>query len=108
LSQVYASRASFRLEQLRHNIDSPYVAPLLAPAQNLSEDAFCIREIHMRAIVHFDNILYQNELGLIPSQDMERLTAVMLGNYDRWVAEEAAILPRVAQWYEQHKGEESE
>ena len=103
LSQVYSSRTSQRLDDLRQNIDSPYVAGLMAEDSGLSEDQIRHRSIDQRSIFHFDNILFQNELGLIADEDIHRITNVILRDWDIWEKHGSFVLPRVAAWYDRHK-----
>jgi hypothetical protein len=101
LSEVYSQRAHYRLEQVMQNIDSPNIAKVLAPARGVSEEQFVIQEIHQRAIIHFDNMLYQGELGLIPEPELEKLKDILRSNYPLWEEDKAIILPRVKAWYEE-------
>jgi len=94
LSQVYAARAAQRIQHIYQNIDSDHIARLVAEEFGVTEDEFRWREIDQRHIVHFDNILYQNELGLITTEDMERLTKVMVDSYPGWRKHGSTILPR--------------
>ena len=103
LSQVYSQRAEFRLQQVIHNIDSSTVSRLGAEMRGVTEEEWLKQEMHQRAIIHFDNVLYQHELGLIPEEDMDRFGEYINKNYAAWIQDGAVILPRIQKWRDDNK-----
>ena len=102
LSQVYSARAFNRIADCRQDIDSPYSAKIMAKRLGVTEDEVRERSFDQRHIVHFDNLLYQNELGLLSENDIERITTLILEQYPGWKSV-GPVLKRVEDWYDSHR-----
>jgi len=104
LSQVYGSRATSRIEDLRQSIDSPYVAKLAAEIEGISEDDYRRNSLLRKNIVHIDNMLFQNELGLVDEETRDRVTRIILKDYPTWEKYGIEANMRVKKWYREHGG----
>ena len=105
LSQVYADRAKSRIEDFRMEVTTPEIVKMRAERHGIDEDLARKRILAQKNIVHFDNFLYQNELGLISEGDVNRITRLILSQYDYWREIGVEIeFDRVENWYQEHCG----
>lgn len=103
MSTVYATRAGFRLNDFQQDLSSPETIRLLAERDGKTEDEVRLWLLANRSVVFFDNMLYQNELGLLEEADLRRATQVIIRLHDNWVESGAMMFDRVENWYQEHK-----
>ena len=102
LSEVYANRSDQRLQDLRHGIDSPYVARILGEELGQSEDQMRARMVFQLMEIQMDTMHFQHKLGLLDQATIERSEKRTRENWDIWVKHGCYIHPYVQEWHDKN------